>query len=186
MDKNTFDTFVDRLWDDCQDNRAQAAKAAAKLLTLMADMNLNLKVLNEKLRDRQTKNLKALAEAITTTEPYLDIRYSRVYEAKDLSDEDIDFIEKGTDVGEYVLVGCDDRNRLETDPGSCAVGCWCFANTEENFFSLMTDFERNRDGMPFGAVSFNDHAFTYVRFVINPYGKDEFTSLPSEKENTGM
>lgn len=182
MDRNTFDAFVDQLWSDCQDNRTNAAKTAAKLLTLMADMGLDLKTLNQKLKDRQTKNLKNLAEAMTTTEPYLEVRYSKVYQAKDLTEKDLAFIKQGTDSGEFVLIASDNRARIESDPGSCAVGCWCFANREENFFSLLTDFERNRDGMPFGAVSFTDHAFTYVRFVINPYGKDEFTGLPSDKK----
>ena len=182
MDKNTFDTFVDQLWNDCQDNKAQAAKTAAKLLALMADMRLDLKSLNQKLKDRQTQNLKNLAEAMTTTEPYLELRYSKVYQAKDLTEKDLAFIEQGTDSGEFVLIASDNRAQIESDPGSCAVGCWCFANREENFISLLTDFERNRDGMPFGAVSFNDHSFKYVRFVKNPYGKDEFTGLPSEKE----
>lgn len=49
MDKNTFDAFVDQLWSDCQDNRTNAAKTAAKLLTLMADMGMDLKTLNQKI-----------------------------------------------------------------------------------------------------------------------------------------
>lgn len=180
MDKNRFEDFVDELWKDCKKNRAEAANTAARLLTLIADMGLNLKVLNEKLKDRQTDNLKNLADAMTSTEPYLKFRYSKVYEAKDLTEEDIKFIDKGTDMGEYVVVASNDRGQLEKDPESCPVGCWCFANSKENFFSLLVDFERNRDGMPFGAVSFAGRDFRYIRFVVNPYGEDEFTGLPSD------
>lgn len=188
MIEKTMNAFTKDLWEECRESPVKGARIIADLLQQIATYRYSQEVLNSEIREYMCQNVRNLAEAMVYEGPYTKLRYSRVYSVQEITGEDLEFIRKGTRHGEYVLVGSDDREKLEKHPEECTVGCWGYGivggGGTERMFSLLTNFERNRDGMPWGDVSFADSGFAYVRFVVNPYGDEddsEFEGLPSEK-----
>ncbi len=192
MDKNTINRQFDEIIWEMNENPSSASELFASFLISFISTGYNQKALARAIAKLELENhckegIENFAKLITDPPQFLDIRYSKVYSADDITEKDLEFIERGTPSGGYVLVGSDDHGKIEKHPEDCVVGVWGygvmdFGNGEGHGISLLTRFKRNENDMPYGDVSFADSCFKYVRFVENPYGEKEFDKLPSDKD----
>ena len=174
MTEDQMNKVIESLVEDLNASLEKGTTRIAELFDAISRLPYSQRILNAKVAEFRNKDILNLADALTSDEPYGDFRYSRTYTADELSEEDIKALKAGSPNGNFICVASDNREHIENNPADCRVGCLGYGVLGDGYFSVLTTFDRNRDGMPFGSVSFSDELFKYVRFVINPYGEDDF------------
>ena len=104
------------------------------------------------------------------------VKYSKVYKVSDLKKADIDFLNEN----EFCCACSDDLKEITTNPETCTKGVLMFVN-EKAFCCSVVFEDTTEEGFCYGGYDFGSIPFQYIRIAINPYGDDEFTCMPSER-----
>lgn len=186
MDNKILELLISEIEKEARTSPKAAARSVALVLEGLGGIRFNKQELGRCIRESESADdCIDLARTMTEENGELEFSFSRVYRAEDFKKEDIEYLNKGTESGAFVLVGSNDIKKIESEPDDCIVGCWANSVGSDGGIALNTIFKSNRYGLPWGDVSFCIDVFRYVRIFNAPYGKLEFTTLPSENAGAG-